>query len=64
MVLGGKTAPTAESISQADNIDAEDEQFMEKVKTVQAAPVASPVTTEEDDEDDTLSYFKQLAEDS
>ena len=66
MVLGSKKpAPTAEAISQADNnIDAEDEHFMEKVKTVQSAPVASPVTTEDEDEDDTLSYFKSLAEDS
>jgi len=65
MVLGTKTTPTAEAISQADNnIDAEDEHFMEKVKTVQAAPVASPVKTEDEDEDDTLSLFKSLAEDS
>jgi hypothetical protein len=62
MVLGSKTAPTAESISQP-KVDAEDEQFMEKVKNVQASPVSETSSAVEDDDDDTLSYFKSLAED-
>lgn len=60
MVLGSKTAPTAEAISATTN-DAEDDQFMEKVKSVQAAPVVSTPESS-DEEDDTLSYFKSLAE--
>jgi hypothetical protein len=60
MVLGGKKVPTAEAISAVTN-DAEDDQFMEKVKSVEAAaPVSTPEST--DEEDDTLSYFKSLAE--
>ena len=61
MVLGSKTVPTAESISAQTN-DAEDDHFVEKATSVQAtpAPVSQPVV--EDDEDDTLSYFKQLAD--
>ena len=60
MVLGGKKVPTAEAISAVTN-DAEDDQFMEKVKSVEAAaPVSTPEST--DEEDDTLSYFKFRAE--
>ena len=61
MVLGtSKQVPTAEAISATTN-DAEDDQFMEKVKSVQAAPaVSTPEST--DEEEDTLSYFKSLAE--
>ena len=60
MVLGSKKVPTAEKISATTN-DAEDDQFMEKVKSVQAAPVSTPESSDSD-EDDTLSYFKSLAE--
>ena len=60
MVLGTKTMPTAEAISAQTN-DAEDDQFVEAVKQAAPAPVAPPVA-EDDDEDDTLSYFKQLAD--
>ena len=64
MVLGGKTARSAESISSQTD-DAEDDNIMEKVKSVQAAPVVeSSPTVSADDEDDTLSYFKSLAEDN
>ena len=63
MVLGRQTAPTAESISATTN-DAEDDQFMEKVKSVQAAPAVSAPESTDSDEDDTLSYFKSLAEDN
>ena len=59
MVLGSKTMPTAEAISAQTN-DAEDDHFFEAVKQAAPAPVAPPV--EDDDEDDTLSYFKQLAD--
>ena len=59
MVLGSKTMPTAEAISAQTN-DAEDDHFVEAVKQAAPAPVAPPV--EDDDEDDTLSYFKQLAD--
>ena len=60
MVLGSKTVPTAESISAQTN-DAADDNFVEAVKQAAPAPVASePVV--EDDDDDTLSYFKQLAD--
>ena len=62
LVLKGTTAPTAEAISATTN-DAEDDHFMEKVKSVQAAPVSAPESSDSD-EDDTLSYFKSLAEDS
>ena len=60
MVLGTKTMPTAEAISAQTN-DAEDDQFVEAVKQAAPAPIAPPVA-EDDDEDDTLSYFKQLAD--
>ena len=51
MVLGSTTpVATAETVAQ---------ETVEEV-TPQAAPV---VTETSDDEDDTLSYFKQLAED-
>ena len=60
MVLsGGARVATAEQISQTTN-DAADDHFMEKVKSVQASPTAVDEST---DEDDTLSYFKSLAED-
>ena len=60
MVLGSASkVPTAESISNTTG-DAEDDHFMEKVKQVQ--PVSN-VDTSTDSDDDTLSYFKQLAED-
>ncbi len=60
MVLGSASkVPTAESISSTTG-DAEDDHFMEKVKQVQ--PVSN-VDTSSDSDDDTLSYFKQLAED-
>ena len=61
MVLGTKTMPTAEAISAQTN-DAEDDQFVEAVKQAAPAPVAPPVVETDDDEDDTLSYFKQLAD--
>ena len=61
MVLGTKTMPTAEAISAQTN-DAEDDQFVEAVKQAAPAPVAPPVAETDDDEDDTLSYFKQLAD--
>jgi hypothetical protein len=63
LVLKGTTAPTAEAISATTN-DAEDDHFMEKVKSVQAAPTVSAPESSDSEEDDTLSYFKQLAEDS
>ena len=63
LVLKGTTAPTAEAISAKTN-DAEDDHFMEKVKSVQAAPAVSTPESSDSDDDDTLSYFKQLAEDS
>ena len=63
LVLKGTTAPTAEAISATTN-DAEDDHFMEKVKSVQAAPAVSAPESSDSEEDDTLSYFKQLAEDS
>ena len=60
MVLtGGAKVATAEQISQTTN-DAADDHFIEKVKSVQASPTTSDEST---DEDDTLSYFKSLAED-
>ena len=60
LVLGSSSkVPTAESISSTTG-DAEDDHFMEKVKQVQ--PVSN-VDTSTDSDDDTLSYFKQLAED-
>ena len=46
-----------------EKVDAEEEQFMEKVKNVQASPVSETSSAVEDDDDDTLSYFKSLAED-
>ena len=58
VLSGGPKVATAEQISQTTN-DAADDHFIEKVKSVQAAP--EPSTT--DDEDETLSYFKSLAED-
>ena len=63
LVLKGTTTPTAEAISATTN-DAEDDHFMEKVKSVQAAPAVSAPESSDSDEDDTLSYFKSLAEDS
>ena len=63
LVLKGQTAPTAEAISATTN-DAEDDHFMEKVKSVQSAPTVSAPESSDSDEEDTLSYFKQLAEDS
>ena len=63
LVLKGQTAPTAESISATTN-DAEDDHFMEKVKSVQAAPAVSAPESSDSEEDDTLSYFKSLAEDN
>ena len=63
LVLKGATAPTAEAISATTN-DAEDDHFMEKVKSVQAAPAVSAPESSDSEEDDTLSYFKSLAEDS
>ena len=60
MVLsGGAKVATAEQISQTTG-DAEDDQFMEKVKAVQAS---SNGLDDDSSEDDTLSYFKSLAED-
>ena len=45
----------------AARFDAADDNFVEAVKQAAPAPVASePVV--EDDDDDTLSYFKQLAD--
>ena len=64
MVLGTKTVPTAESISAQTN-DAEDDHFVQKATSVEAsapAPVSTPEPAIADDEDDTLSYFKQLAD--
>jgi len=59
MVLGTKTVATAETISAQTN-DAEDDNFVE---AAQAQPVVSePAPAVADDEDDTLSYFKQLAD--
>ena len=59
MVLsGGAKVATAEQISQTTG-DAEDDQFMEKVKSVQAS---SNGLDDDSSEDDTLSYFKSLAE--
>ena len=59
MVLGTKTVATAETISAQTN-DAEDDNFVE---ATQAQPVVSePAPAVADDEDDTLSYFKQLAD--
>ena len=59
MVLGSKTVPTAESISAQTN-DAADDNFVE---AAQAQPtVSEPAPVVADDEDDTLSYFKQLAD--
>ena len=55
--------PTNELVISATTNDAEDDHFMEKVKSVQAAPVSAPESSDSD-EDDTLSYFKSLAEDS
>ena len=58
MVLGGKTIPTAETIT-ATTDTAEAPQA-----PVMAAPVQPGVVeSDSSDEDDTLSYFKQLAED-
>jgi len=59
VLSGGPKVATAEQISQTTN-DAADDHFMEKVKSVQAAPEPS---TNNEDEDETLSYFKSLAED-
>ena len=60
MVLsGGAKVATAEQISQTTG-DAEDDQFMEKGKAVQAS---SNGLDDDSSEDDTLSYFKSLAED-
>ena len=50
---------TAEQISQTTG-DAEDDQFMEKVKSVQASNSTS--IDDDSSEDDTLSYFKSLAD--
>jgi hypothetical protein len=64
MVLGTKTVPTAESISAQTN-DAADDHFVQKATTVAAsapAPVSTPEPAVADEEDDTLSYFKQLAD--
>jgi len=64
MVLGTKTVPTAETISAQTN-DAADDQFVEAATAVAAKPAVSepaPVAVAADDEDDTLSYFKQLAD--
>ena len=59
MVLsGGAKVATAEQISQTTG-DAEDDQFMEKVKAVQAS---SNGLDDDSSEDDTLSYFKSLAD--
>ena len=58
MVLGGKTIPTAETIT-ATTDTAEAPQA-----PVMAAPVQPGVVeSDSSEEDDTLSYFKQLAED-
>ena len=60
MVLsGGAKVATAEQISQTTG-DAEDDQFMEKVKSVQASNSTS--IDDDSSEDDTLSYFKSLAD--
>ena len=59
VLSGGPQVATAEQISQTTN-DAADDHFIEKVKSVQASPTTSDEST---DEDDTLSYFKSLAED-
>ena len=58
MVLGGKTIPTAETITATtDTAEAPQEPVM-------AAPVQPGVVeSDSSEEDDTLSYFKQLAED-
>lgn len=59
MVLsGGAKVATAEQISQTTG-DAEDDQFMDKVKSVQAS---SKAIDDDSSEDDTLSYFKSLAD--
>ena len=59
MVLGTKTVATAETISAQTN-DAADDNFVE---AAQAQPtVSEPAPAVADDEDDTLSYFKQLAD--
>ena len=59
MVLsGGVKVATAEQISQTTG-DAEDDQFMDKVKSVQAS---SKAIDDDSSEDDTLSYFKSLAD--
>ena len=54
----------AQSISAQPN-DAEDDHFVQKATSVEAsapAPVSTPEPAIADDEDDTLSYFKQLAD--